>query len=198
MKKAFIISGFNMNQNAEDPKYSELRKAVRSKGYEPVPVPLYWNRKTVSEYTEQFVDFYEENKSSGENIVIGNSFGAMVAFLAAPKIKSDRTLVCSLSAYFKEDMPKQKQSYMIRRFGKRRTADCNLISANETAEQVNKLNLSIIFMRGELENWGRFIKLSERVEQSAKAVNNSKVVIVPNCPHSFRDSAYVYGISQEL
>lgn len=187
-----------MNQNAKDPKYSELRKVVRSNGYEVIPVPLHWNKKTISEYTDQFVDFYAKNKGGEENIVIGNSFGAMVAFLAAPRIKPDRTLVCSLSAYFKEDMPKQKQSYMLRRFGKRRTADCHVISADETARQINELGLLITFMRGELENWGRFIKLSERVEQSAKAVNNSKLVIVPSCPHSFRDPAYAQGIGREL
>lgn len=198
MKRAFIISGFNMNQNAGDPKYSELRDVVHSKGYKVIPAPLYWNKKTISEYTDQFVAFYEKNKGKGENIVIGNSFGAMVAFLAAPRIKPNRTLVCSLSAYFKEDMPKQKQSYMLRRFGKRRTEDCHVISADETARQINRLGLSITFMRGELENWGRFIKLGERVEQSAKAVKNSRLVIVPNCPHSFRDSVYAHGIGQEL
>lgn len=198
MKKAFIISGFSMNQHAGDPKYSELHKTVQSKGYEVVPVPIYWNRRTVSDYVKEFVTFYEKNKGDEENIVIGNSFGAMVAFLSAPLVKPNRALVCSLSAYFKEDMPKQKQSYMLRRFGKRRTADSHLISADKTAQQINELGLSITFMRGEKENWGRFIMLSERVEQSASAVKNSKLVIVPNCPHVFRDPAYIQGISREL
>lgn len=197
-KRAFIISGFNMNQNASDPKYSELRKIVSSKGYYVIPVPIMWNNKTVSEYTDLFVTFYEKNKSDEENIVIGNSFGAMVSFLAAPRIRPSLTLVCSLSAYFKEDMLKQKTSYMLRRFGKKRMADSHVISATKTADRINKLALSLVFMRGERENWGRYIALSERVEESAKAVKNSKLVIISNCPHSFRHSVYAQAIGQEI
>lgn len=188
-----------MNQSAADPKYKELRQAISAKGYRVIPVTIYWNYKTVSEYTEAFIDFYLQNKSVGEdNIVIGSSFGAMVAFLAAPEIKPSKTLVCSLSAYFKEDMPKQKQSYMLRRFGKQRTADSHSISADETAAKINNAHIDVIFMRGERENCGRFIPLRERVEQSAEAVQGSKLVVIPECPHSFYDPAYIKGITAEL
>jgi pimeloyl-ACP methyl ester carboxylesterase len=187
-----------MNQSAADPKYEELRQAIEARGYKVIASPLHWNKKTVSEYTKEFIDFYKSNKGDEGNIVIGNSFGAMVAFLSAPIIKPDRVLVCSLSAYFKEDMHKQKQNYMVRRFGKRRTADSHIISADETAKKINGAHVPITFMRGEKENWGRFIKLSERVEQSAKAVEGSRLVIVPDCPHSFRTPEYIKGISAEL
>lgn len=198
MKTAFVIAGFNMSQTAADPKYEELRKAIAAKGYKVVASPIYWNKKTISEYTNEFIEFYKSNKGDGENIVIGNSFGAVVAFLSAPTIKPDRVLVCSLSAYFKEDMHKQKPSYMLRRFGKRRTADSHIISADETAKKINAAHVHMTFMRGEKENWGRFIKLSERVERSAKAVKGSKLVIVPDCPHSFRTREYIRGIVGEL
>jgi alpha/beta superfamily hydrolase len=198
MKTAFIISGFNMNQTAADPKFAKLREAIKAKGYTVIAVPIQWNRKTISQYTQEFVDFYLKNKSRGENVVIGNSFGAVVAFLAAPAIKPNKTLVCSLSAYFKEDMPNQKRSYMLRRFGKQRTDDSHSISADDTATKINEARLNMVFLRGEKENWGRFIKLSERVKKSAVAVNGSKHVIVPDCPHSFRDPAYIKGIVAEL
>lgn len=199
MNKVFLISGFNMNQSASDPKYEELRNAIVQKGYEVIPVPILWNHKTVTEYMKLFVSFYNTNKSKyKQNIVVGNSFGAMVAFLSAPIINPDKVLVCSLSAYFKEDMHKQKQSYLMRRFGKLRTADFHEISARETERKLNKLKTPVIFMKGEKENWGRFIKLSERVEQSAKAVKNSRLVIVPSCPHSFRAPEYIEGITSEL
>src|SRR3990167_10381498 len=199
MRRGFIIAGFNMNQSAADPKYQALREAIKSKGYEVIPFSKHWNHKTVSEYTKEFIKFYSDNKSTGgENIVIGNSHGAMVAFLSAPIIRPNKIIVCSLSAYFKEDMHKQKQSYMIRRFGKLRTADSHVISADETAQEINKTQVDVVFMRGERENWGRFIKLSERVEQSVKAVKRSKLVVVPNCPHSFRAPEYIDGITAEL
>lgn len=197
MKTAFIISGFNMNTSAADEKYKEVREAVASKGYKVIPVPFHWNNTTVSEYVKKFVDFYNENKSE-HNTVIGNSFGAMVAFLSAPVIQPDRVLVCSLSAYFKEDMPKQKQSYMLRRFGKRRTTDSHIISANDTAKALNKTNVEMIFMHGERENWGRFLKLVERVEASAKTVKNGELIVIPNAPHSFRNPDYIKGIIEQL
>lgn len=197
MRTAFIISGFNMNTSAADEKYKEIREAVAGKGYYVVPVPIHWNNTTVSEYVKKFVDFYNDNKGE-HNTVIGNSFGAMVAFLAAPIVQPDRVLVCSLSAYFKEDMPKQQQSYMLRRFGKRRTADSHIISADDIAKALNKTNVEMIFMHGERENWGRFLKLVERVEASAAAVNNSKLVVVPDAPHPFRNPAYIKGIVKEL
>lgn len=193
MKTAFLIRGFNLDRTAADPEFKDLRAAIAERGYKVLPVPIHWRHKTVSQYSNEFTKYYEKNKTE-ENIVIGNSYGAMVTFLTAPLIKPDKAIICSLSAYFREDMAKQKQSYLMRRFGKKRTEDFHIISAYETARKLNNTNVETVFLRGERENWGRFIKLSERVKESADMVKGSKLIVVPNGSHSFRHPAYIKAI----
>ena len=102
MKVAFLLSGYSLNQTAADDKYAVSRKVISKKGYKVIPSPIQWNYKTVSKYVTEFTDFYNKNKGD-YNILIGNSYGAIVSFLVAPIVKPDRILLCSLSPYFIED-----------------------------------------------------------------------------------------------
>lgn len=196
MKTAFLIAGFNMNRSAADDEYDELRKTIASRGYNVVPVPFTWNYTTVSQYVDKFVDFYEKHKGDN-NIVIGNSYGAMVAFLSAPKIVPDRILLCSLSPYFKEDKDKTTKEYRIRRFGKRRDNAMDQLSAKQTASGINKTVTEVTMLYGEQEKVV-YPHLVERVICTSKDLENVRLVEVPEAPHPFRDPAYVRGVGLAL
>lgn len=124
-KKAFLIRGFKFGTSAADPDFMSVRAAIQECGYEVIPVPWTWNFKTLSQYADKFVDFYVKNK--GEyNVVIGHSFGAMVALASASRTKPDLLVLCSLSGYFKEDLPKYTKTLLsktpdlaIKRIGQR-------------------------------------------------------------------------------
>lgn len=197
MKQAFLISGFNMSQNASYDKYSALRQAIASKGYKVVPVPIFWNHTTVAQYCDKFVDFYNKNKAE-ENIVIGGSYGAMVTFLTAAELRPDRIFVCSLSPYFKEDKDKTTEQYRIKRFGKRRANAQQYLSAKETAAKINKANVPVVLMYGEKEKQILDGGLVRRVKETAKDLKNCKLVEIPDAPHQFRNSHYIEAIKQQL
>lgn len=196
MKTAFIIAGFNMNQSAADDKYKNLRKTVALKGYRVIPVPFTWNYTTVDQYTERFVTFYNKHKST-KNIVIGNSYGAMVAFLSAPKIAPNRIFLCSLSPFFKEDKDKTSKEYRIKRFGKRRNNAMDLISAKQTARQINATSTDVVMLYGEQEKTV-YPHLVERVKSTAKDLHKCRLIEVPHAPHSFQDINYIEGIRLAL
>lgn len=196
MKTAFLISGFNMNQCAADPKYAPLREAVAAQDYNVVPVPFTWNHKTIEQYVELFVDFYEKNKGD-YNVVIGNSYGAMVAFLSAPKVRPNRLLLCSLSPFFKEDASKTTLEFRLAWFGKRREAAMQSLSAKETAKLLNQTNIDVTLLYGEQEK-EMYPHLVERVKDTARDLKAAQLVEVAGAPHSSRDPAYIKGIAAVL
>ena len=196
MKTAFLISGFSMNSTAADPDCAELRKAIREKGYKVLPAPILWNHKTVSEFTDEFVGFYNRQKTE-KNIVIGNSFGAAVAFVASQYIHPDRVFLCSLSPCFKEDRSSLSERYSRRIFGKKRQADFKKLSANEIADKINRIGLDVTLLYGEKEK-EKYPPLVKRVKDTAKTIVDSKLIEIPNGPHSFDDPVYIKAIQRLL
>ncbi len=185
-----------MNRSAEDAKYSDLRGAIASKGYRVVPVPFFWNYKTVAQYVEKFIPFYDKHKSE-HNTIIGNSYGAMVAFLAAPKLKPDKILLCSLSPFFKEDQDKTTLKYRLRRFGKRREKAMGSLSATQTAKAINQTNTKIIMLYGEQEKT-LYPELVQRASHTNKELENARLIEIAGAPHSFNDPAYIKSIKLAL
>jgi pimeloyl-ACP methyl ester carboxylesterase len=196
MKTAFLISGYKMNRTAANPKFDVLSKAIASKGYKVVPVPFFWNYTTVAQYVEKFIPFYAVHKSE-HNVIIGNSYGAMVAFLAAPRLKPDKVLLCSLSPYFKEDQDKTTLKYRLKRFGERREEAMKSISAKQTAQELNQTNTKIIMFYGEQEK-AIYPELIQRVKSTAKDLDNAKLIEIAGAPHSFSDPEYIRAISENL
>jgi len=196
MKTAFVIPGFNISASASDSKYVELKNAIKAKGYKVVPVSFAWNRTTISQYADKFVDFYNKYKGT-ENVVVGNSYGAMVTFLTTPILKPNRAFLCSLSPFFKEDLHKHKKEQMIRRFGKRRVIDMETLSAAQTAKQINSTNTEVILFYGEQEK-KLYPSLVSRAKNTASVLRNGQVIEIPDAPHSFRNSLYIQAITKTL
>lgn len=202
-KKAFLIRGFRFGTSAADPDFEIVREAVRQCGYEVVPVPWTWNFKTMSEYTDKFVDFYIKNK--GEyNIVIGHSFGAMVALASASRTRPDLLVLCSLSGYFKEDLPKYTKALLlkspdlvIKRIGKRRRLDFEKLSAVEMPEEVRRLGIKTALLYGEQEKT-TFPVLFDRVKQTASIIKQAKLTEIPDADHSIRGATYLAALKGAL
>ncbi len=196
MTTAFLLSGFGLNKTAADTGYLPLRQMIGSKGYKVVPVKITWNHKTTPRYCEEFVEFYKKHKSK-DNIVIGNSFGAMVAFITAPALKPERVYLCSLSPFFKEDLESYKVIDAAQRFGTRRIKEFKKISAQQIEKQINETNTSVTLLYGEKEK-ERHSFLVKRVKSTAKNLKNSKLVEVPLAAHALRETEYILGLEREL
>jgi len=52
-----------------------------------------------------------QNFDNKNSLIIGFSFGAMVAFIASQKIRPKKLILCSLSPYFNEDLKKLRKGW---------------------------------------------------------------------------------------
>lgn len=197
MKKAFIIRGFRFNHTAADSDFETVRATVSEAGYEPVPVPWMWNYKTMTQYSDKFVRFYNQRKGS-ENVVIGHSFGAVAALVSASRCKPDLLVLCSLSAYFKEDLPRHSPNDPIyKRMGKRRHADFENLSATIIAKELQTNRIESVMIYGELEKEA-YPLLYRRVIETAKILRPGSLIEVPNTEHAIRDEAYLSALKRVL
>jgi pimeloyl-ACP methyl ester carboxylesterase len=103
-KTIFIIPGFK--HKPTQAVYRGLAKMLKKEGYSPIPVTIPWKQKTISENVEYFLKIYKKTRRK-EKYILGFSYGAMIAFLAATKIPTEGLILCSLSPYFREDITKK-------------------------------------------------------------------------------------------
>lgn len=106
-KTIFIIPGFN--QMVTDKAYREIAKILKKENYFPILVKIPWKNTTIQENVKYFLNEYRKIKSK-KKYILGFSFGAMIAFIASTKVRSCGLILCSLSPFFKEDLPMSKIS----------------------------------------------------------------------------------------
>lgn len=196
MKTAFVIRGFTLGRTAASENYAELRDMLAGKGYHVVPVDIFWNRTVMSDFVDKFVALYQQKKGT-HNIVIGNSFGAMAAFIAAPQVKPDKLVLCSLSPFFQEDLRNIPDEEVLRMImiGKRRLADFRTISANDIAAQVNAANIPAVLLYGKKEQ-AKYPHLVARVKDTARQLEDAQLIQIPGAAHKMREPHYLAGLQK--
>jgi pimeloyl-ACP methyl ester carboxylesterase len=185
----FLIGGFNIHYTiAQSEKIELLKSGLEAKGYRVVLVDITWRRKTPSQFSKEFEKFYRIHRTE-HNVVIGNSFGAIVALLTAPNLLPDELYLCSLSAFFSEDRGEHSDIDSIKYFGKRRMHDLWSLSFNEIAGKYNNLGIAVAITYGEKEK-EMYPSLVRRCRQAATTMPNARLIELPGAPHSMNDPTY--------
>lgn len=185
MKRIFIIPGFKHKSTQKD--YLDVVDIFRKKGFEPKIVEVKWNNRTFSQWLNEFLMFYEEHKSD-EITLLGFSYGAMIALVAATKIKPTNLILCSLSPYFSEDIPKLKK-YWLQSIGKKRVNDFSKLNFKEIAQQIKcKTHLLI----GEKES-KKYSGLELRVSEANRLIK-SELIRIKNADHNIGQEEYLEAI----
>src|SRR5258705_1869469 len=137
-KVVFIIPGFR--QKPTQIAYKEIAKKLKSEGYFPVPITINWKETTISENTDYFLSQVKKRDLVNKKIyILGFSYGAMIAFLAATKIKVHGLILCSLSPFFKEDLQKLSKSATALEI--KRYMNFSILPAKELARKVKAKNV---------------------------------------------------------
>jgi len=181
-KTIFLIPGFKTQ--ITDKQYQWLILYLQSKSYVVKAVPITWNYKTVTKNAQEFLHFYDNNKST-QNYILGFSYGAVIALMTANITNPNEVILCSLSPDFKEDtknMPKWLQGYI----GKKRYADTKTRSAHKLAESIET---NLVVMYGEKEG-NDYPLIKKRSEETANLATSSKLIIVENAPHDISFPEY--------
>lgn len=175
-KVAYIFPGFKLS--AKSIEYGKISEFFENKGIKSIIVDISWQRKTVSEYANDFLSKYYDNKYK-EVYLLGFSFGAMAALIVASKINAKKLILCSTSPYFKEHyetIDNDEKRY----FGKKRMADFLKISLKEL---LKKIKCKTFVLYGEKEH-ECIIKNSEYI---AKRLNCS-IKAAKDTKHEFSDN----------
>lgn len=117
----------------------------------------------------------------------------MIAFISAASLKPNKLFLCSLSHYFKEDLPSLEPSWK-KFIGKNRVNDFKTISANSLAK---KLTMPTVIFCGEAES-KKYPQLEVRCSKTNKAIKNSKLVMVKDAPHQISHPEYIKAIKKEF
>lgn len=185
----FIIPGFR--EKISHKQYVGLRNAFPKKDFDVVLVPIVWDRRVMTDWIDQFSECYESHRGK-KNIVLGFSYGAMIALLTAKTLRPDRLILCSLSPYFAEDLPKIPMWWK-RFIGKRRTEDFSRYSMKKAVKGIS-ITTTVFIGGGEQK---KFPQLKRRCVEGAKELSAS-LIVVPNVLHDIGDPRYRVAIVREV
>lgn len=178
-KIAFIIPGYGHSSKTRG--YSEIAKIFKQDGIKPVIINIKWSRRTLTDHIKQFLK--QAEKYDLEKVYcLGFSFGAMISFAISNKIKPELQILCSLSPYFREDLPHLKKSWL-NYFGKKSIAELKKYSAKEIAKNTP---CKTILLAGTRE--GK--EIEKRAKEVHKIIKNSKLVFVEGSKHDIANKNY--------
>lgn len=100
-KLLYILPGFG--ESISDDGYSAITNYAKKQGYSVKPVQLKWKYRTATNWLKEFREVVGKYGEAAE--VLGFSFGAYIAVLAAREFNFAKLHICSLSPYFKDDLP---------------------------------------------------------------------------------------------
>ena len=185
----FIIPGFR--QSIKSDQYKKLSNTLGKK-YNTVLVPITWNRRVMSDYVNEALNFITNYHKTSESFdVLGFSFGAMIAFITAPALSPRRLFLCSLSPYFKEDIPIIRNRWK-RNIGGRRVSDFENFNFQKIVPTIK--SKTIIFVGS--QELIKYPILANRIKFANKFIKNSQLITIDNVGHDIGSEQYqkvIYG-----
>lgn len=190
MKKvAIIIPGFGYS--GKEKEYKKVAGFFAAKGIAPVVADIRWKRRTFSEYLAQFDDEYGKYfKNNKEVYVLGFSFGAMMSSVISSRHKSKVLMLCSLSPYFKEDLPRIKKWWKSW-IGKGRLEEFKKLSFTNLAKNIK---CKTFILAGNKEG----PEVGYRAKDALKKIKNSKLIFIEGVKHDISDSRYLAKIKKVI
>ena len=190
-KIVFIIPGFRHKVSQKG--YVSIRKRLVGDGYRVVSVAIPWRESTITDNAEYFLKKYETMLQKFDKTTdvyfLGFSYGALIAFLASTKLSVKGLILCSLSPYFKEDLPKRLPKNVSLLQEKRYEAFASL-PAEQLAKKIKAKHVMMLY--GEKES----IRLIERTKLAFHAIASPKKYLftIGNTDHDIADKKYISAI----
>ena len=188
MKKiAYIIAGYGESYSSR-PAYGKIAGFFKSRDIETVPVHIDWHNKkprVFGDYQKQFIQQYKKIKKY-KKYVLGFSFGAMVAFLTATKLKPTALILCSLSPYFKEDLARFKPSWL--NWWRK-----NFVGSDYSFDEIAPKIKTKTYLLVESVDADQIL---HRTRQAKKKMPNVSVTIIKNAKHNIGQKEYLNAIER--
>jgi len=188
MKVAYIIPGFNHHN--KQPAYKKIASFFRSRGIKPIPIDIKWKYRTMTDYVGEFIEKYKrEFNDNNEVYFLGFSFGAMISFISAVKLKPKMIILCSLSPWFKENLPHVPKKW--KRNFKRRVEVFKELSFNEISKKINSKTILLI---GDKEP---SITI-RRTKDAHRRLRDSKLIMIKGAKHDIEMEEYLKTLEKVI
>ncbi len=177
-KTVFILPGYR--QRPTNKAYKELARMLKIEGYSPILMNIPWQTSSFLQNTDYFVSQYKKIRRE-KKYILGFSFGAMLAFVASTKVSSQGLILCSLSPYFKEDLPKDLLDYY---------EDFSKIRCQTLAKKLKAKQVLMLYGTREAP------KLKKRVSLAYNQISkkNKSLISVSKTEHNIGDRRYLRTI----
>ena len=174
----FLIPGFK--QTCVSCGYQPIIKDLKNK-FNIVKCDINWKYTNINDWSKEFFKIYSKNKSD-KNIILGFSFGAMIALNSVIEITPNNLILCSLSPYFSEYLNLLPESWK-KETGKNRINNFNQISIKKLSKIINdkKINIHLFIGEKELKNWP---SMKTAFEENIKLLNPKNKSIISKAKHS--------------
>ena len=185
-KVIFVIPGFR--QSIKSKAYIQLAKVLRSEGYTPKLVSISWKNSTITQNTEYFLKKYKSVKHT-HKYILGFSYGAMIAFLAATKVSSKGIVLCSLSPYFRDDVSNVHTS-AVSTLTTQRYADFLSLKSEVLAKKIKTKNVLMLY--GTQEARSLILRVKNTFEELPS--KNKHLISIKKTDHNIGDKKYLHSI----
>lgn len=185
MKKiAYIIPGFM--QQTHMPGYQHCATELRKIGYIVKPISITWKYTVLSDWINE-VQHQMKHDANDNVLLLGFSFGAIIACCISTNMPVQTQILCSLSPYFAEDLPKipTKWATII---GKRRI---NNFKELKFIEVFNNQPKDTHIIAGTLE--GK--EIYHRATEANTFIPTSTLTMVEQCFHDLGQKEYMEAIT---
>lgn len=189
-KAIFIVPGYR--HGPKNKAYKKIAHLLKKEGYKPILLNIPWKRTTISQNIDYFLKVYNKI-STKKKYILGFSYGAMIAFIASTKINTSGLILCSLSPYFKEDLPRLPASWTSKVM-KQRYQDFSRLQCAALAKQVKTKQILMLYGTKEEKS------LVKRVNKAFEQIESCEKYLIPirEVEHNIGDKRYLYTIHQAV
>lgn len=144
----------------------------------------------MSENTMYFLKEYKKIRRK-EKYILGFSYGAMIAFLAATKVHVSGLILCSLSPYFQEDIQNKTRTRKST-LEKKRYDDFVTLHSGRLAKQLKTKQVMMLYGVQEAKS------LIKRVSETFYQIptTQKKLFAVKKAEHNLGNTSYLEKIKQ--
>lgn len=180
----FIVPGFR--QKITEKTWLKVKELSQKYFQEAILFQPEWNYHTLTDWVGAFDQFRQQYV--GPQMVLGFSFGAMIAFLSSINLTTKTAILCSLSPYFSEDISSLKP-WWNQAVGKKRMAIFQETHFSKLAAKSHAQNYLLV---GEKEVLQCFTRYHTALEQ----LSGASGIVIRQAGHDIGHQEYLAALDQ--
>lgn len=180
-RTVYIIPGYDEFFNVQK-GYRKIAQYFINQDFQVIHIKIDWKQTTdgFESYIKQFKKQFNKHTKDDEVIILGYSFGSMVAFLTAKFTNPNLLILCSPSPYYLEDLNKIERRWL-------KWWDKNFKSNYSFKETVKNIKTKTFILYGTLEHRS----VIQRSWQMRSHLKNSQLFKVMNAKHNLHSKIYI-------